>query len=91
MVMTVRFMQGKVITDDTWEDGRFGTDDKYVARTDPALEQVLDEALRLQQLSIRLPKNLIEQLELIARFHGVPHQSLIRDVLTRFASDHKSG
>jgi len=84
-------MQGKVITDDAWEDGRFGTDDTYVAQTDPAHEKALDDALRLQEVSIRLPKTLIEQLELIARFHGVPHQSLIRDVLTRFASDHKSG
>lgn len=71
-------------TAESWEAGRLGRDEKFVAVADDAREAELDEALGLQAISIRLPKQLIEQYKLIAHFHGVGYQPLMRDVLTRF-------
>ncbi|WP_310625882.1 hypothetical protein [Limnohabitans sp.] len=51
---------------------------------DIAHDMALDEALGLQSISIRLPKQLIDQYKLIAHFHGVGYQPLMRDILARF-------
>jgi predicted DNA binding CopG/RHH family protein len=71
-------------TTQAWEEGRFGRDEKYVAVADPSHEAALDEALVLQAISIRLPTQLMEQYKLIAHFHGIGYQPLMRDVLARF-------
>jgi hypothetical protein len=76
--------QKTVNTPEAWEDGSLGRDEKYVAPATAAHEQALDEALGLQPVSIRLPKQLIDQFKLIAHFHGVGYQPLMRDVLARF-------
>ena len=47
-------------------------------------DKALQDALGLQAISIRLPKELIKQYKLIAGFHGVGYQPLMRDVLQRF-------
>ena len=44
----------------------------------------LDDALDLKLISIRLQKTLIDQLKLVARYHGIGYQPLIRDILNRF-------
>ena len=36
-------------------------------------------------ISIRLQKDLIKKLKLIAKYHGIGYQLLIRDLLQRFA------
>ncbi|MDE2047384.1 MAG: hypothetical protein KGJ44_03160 [Betaproteobacteria bacterium] len=71
-------------TTQAWESGRLGRDDDYVAVADADDEAALDEALGLQLISIRLPRQLIEHYKLIAHHHGVGYQPLMRDVLTRF-------
>jgi hypothetical protein len=71
-------------TAQAWEKGRLGRDEKYAVVADPSHEAALDEALGLQAISIRLPKQLIDQYKLIAHFHGVGYQPLMRDVLARF-------
>jgi hypothetical protein len=71
-------------TREPWEDGTLGREAKYLARAPLAAENDLDEALGLQPVSIRLPRQLIDQFKLIAHFHGVGYQPLMRDVLTRF-------
>ncbi len=71
-------------TIEAWEEGILGRDEKYVAVADASHEAALDEALGLQAISIRLPRQLIEQYKLIAHFHGVGYQPLMRDVLARF-------
>ena len=71
-------------TPEAWEDGALGREAKYVARAAALEEQALDEALGLQPVSIRLPRQLIDQFKLIAHFHGVGYQPLMRDVLARF-------
>jgi hypothetical protein len=69
---------------DAWDTGELGRDEAYVVVADAAHDAALDEALGLQSISIRLPKQLISQYKLISHFHGVGYQPLMRDVLQRF-------
>ena len=71
-------------TAETWESRALGASAEHVAVADTSHDLALDEALGLQSISIRLPKQLIDQYKLIAHFHGVGYQPLMRDILTRF-------
>ena len=73
-------------TAEAWEDGTLGKSDAHVRKTPQEMEQQIDEALGLQAISIRLPKDLIRNYKLIADFHGVGYQPLMRDVLYRFVN-----
>lgn len=50
------------------------------------MEQLVENALELQMISIRLSKELLSDLKMIAQFHGVGYQPLMRDALERFAT-----
>jgi predicted DNA binding CopG/RHH family protein len=71
-------------TNEAWESRELGADDTYVEVADQAHTEALNSALELQSISIRLPKQLIEHYKLIAHFHGVGYQPLMRDVMARF-------
>jgi len=71
-------------TTEAWEDGELGRDKQFVEVADDSHEVALSEALEMQAISIRLPKDLIQQYKLIAGFHGVGYQPLMRDILHRF-------
>ena len=71
-------------TTDAWDERTLGADEAHVQVADPTQETALDDALGLQSISIRLPKQLISQYKLIAHFHGVGYQPLMRDVMARF-------
>jgi predicted DNA binding CopG/RHH family protein len=72
-------------TDEAWDTGELGRDEKHVRRSTPEQEALLDSALCLQPISVRLQKELIEQLKFIAKHHGIGYQPLMRDVLARWA------
>jgi predicted DNA binding CopG/RHH family protein len=67
-----------------WDERRLGADDAFVGVADASHERRLDDSLDMQSISIRLPKSLIRHFKLIADFHGVGYQPLMRDVLQRF-------
>lgn len=67
-----------------WDSRALGADEAHVVVADSGLETALDDALGLQSISIRLPRQLIDQYKLIAHFHGVGYQPLMRDVMARF-------
>ena len=71
-------------TPQAWETRKLGADPNYVGVADPTHEAALQDALALQAISIRLPQALIRQYKLIAEFHGIGYQPLMRDVLQRF-------
>jgi predicted DNA binding CopG/RHH family protein len=71
-------------TEEAWDSRALGADEQYVIVADDAHEAALEEALELQAISIRLPKDLIRNYKLIADFHGVGYQPLMRDILHRF-------
>jgi len=70
---------------DKWESGELGQDENHVKKVDISLEGELDSALGLQMISIRLQKQLIDDLKFIAQANGIGYQPLMRDVLSRFA------
>lgn len=71
-------------TDESWDSRALGADEQYVGVADESHEAALQDALELQAISIRLPKDMIRNYKLIADFHGVGYQPLMRDVLYRF-------
>jgi len=72
-------------TEDAWDTGELGRDEKHVRRSAPEQEAMLDSALRMQPISVRLQTELIEQLKFIAKYHGIGYQPLMRDILARWA------
>lgn len=71
-------------TKEAWDDRALGADDAFAVAVDQSHEAALDEALGLQSISIRLPKQLIDHYKVIAHFHKVGYQPLMRDVLARW-------
>lgn len=67
-----------------WDERRLCADAAFVGVVDASHERRLDDSLDMQSISIRLPKSLIRHYKLIADFHCVGYQPLMRDVLQRF-------
>ena len=63
-----------------------GTDEAYVAVAPAELSAGLDDALGLQPISIRLQKDLLDNLKALAKLNGLGYQPLIRQVLTRWVN-----
>lgn len=80
-------------TDEAWDNEELGADEKYVASLpDDELasdEALINEALSLQPISIRLEKSLIEDFKLISSLHDLGYQTLMRQALKRFADCEK--
>ncbi len=71
-------------TEEAWENGNLGRDKNYAKKSDLS-KDLVDKALDLQSISIRLPKTLIEDFKLIANLNGLGYQTLMRQILKRFA------
>lgn len=61
-----------------------GLSEAHVAVAPAEISAGIDEALDLQPISIRLQKDLIENLKALAKLNGLGYQPLIRQVLTRW-------
>ena len=72
------------VRSDAWDERKLGADSAYVGVADESHELALNESLEMQSISIRLPVELVKQYKLIAGFHGVGYQPLMRDILDRF-------
>lgn len=72
-------------TEDAWDpNGPLGHEEKFTAAVgDNVLAQV-DTSLGLVPISIRLQKDLLDNLKALAQLNGLGYQPLIRQVLTRF-------
>lgn len=78
-------------TSEAWDNGALGQDERYVLREDASEDEeaLVDAAMAMQPISIRLPKSLIEDFKLIAELHGLGYQPLMRQTLARFADCEK--
>lgn len=72
-------------TDEAWESRELGASEAHATRAPQELESRIEEALGMQMISIRLEKSLIESFKMLAEYHGVGYQPLMRDALRRFA------
>lgn len=70
---------------DKWESGELGRSEEHAVAADANFAAAVDDSLGLHLISIRLQRDLIQQLKLIAAAHGIGYQPLVRDVLSRFA------
>jgi hypothetical protein len=71
-------------TDEAWEGRELGADAAYTEVAGAEHLTALNESLGMQSISIRIPKQMIEAYKLIAAFHGLGYQPLMRDILQRF-------
>jgi hypothetical protein len=74
-------------TIEAWDERQLGADEAHAQVAGPEHNTALDEALGLQAISIRLPKQLIDAYKLIASHHGIGYQPLMRDILQRFVPE----
>ncbi|GJJ03555.1 hypothetical protein RugamoR64_40930 [Duganella rhizosphaerae] len=72
-------------TAEAWEEGALGRDASHARAAPINIEQQVDDGIGLQLISIRLPKELIEDYKKIAEFHAIGYQPLMRDALKHFA------
>ena len=72
---------------DPWDERQLGAEAEFVGVADESHEKALNNALELQSISIRLPLELIKNYKLIAGFHGIGYQPLMRDILHRFVPE----
>lgn len=79
-------MSAEVVVNDgqAWEIGDLGQDEKSVKVSSAEAEKSIEDALDLQMISVRLQKELLEQLKFLAKYHGIGYQPLMRDVLARW-------
>jgi len=66
-----------------WESGQLGASEEYVRRVSAEKTKAIHEALGLQPVTVRLQKELVEQLKILAKQEGLGYQPLIRQILTR--------
>ena len=73
--------------DDQWDNRELGTDEDSVKVVEPdaARQRAVDESVGLQMISIRLPKALIDNFKFLGDVHGLKYQTLMRQILARFA------
>ena len=72
---------------DPWDQRALGAEAQFVGVADASHDVALSQALEMQAISIRLPAELIKQYKLIAGFHGIGYQPLMRDILERFVPE----
>ncbi len=72
-----------------WNSRKLGQDEASAKRARKSHEDALDKAAGLQMISIRLQKQLLEDLKFIATAHNIGYQPLIKDVLSRFVTHEK--
>ena len=74
----------KIANPHPWEEFDKDLTETTVSVVPPEEEAAIEDALGLQLISIRLQKSLIANLKVIAEFHQVGYQPLIRYLLNRF-------
>jgi len=77
--------------DEQWDNRELGADEHFVrvVETDLDQQKAIDEAVGLQMISIRLPKALIDDFKFLGDVHNLKYQTLMRQVLARFADSEK--
>ena len=72
----------KKYSEEAFENRELGASPDFVRKARPSKEKALDKKLNLQIISIRLQKNLIEELKTFAKENGLGYQPYIRQILT---------
>ncbi len=76
-------------TAEAWEDGTLGRDAEFAAVAPDDDEALINESVGLRPISIRLEKSLIDDFKALGALNGLGYQTLMRQVLKRFADCEK--
>ena len=89
---TIKPVMDAIDNDERWDSGELGMDETFIKAADESLElqKTIDAAVGLQMISIRLPTSLIEDFKFLGDVHGLKYQTLMRQVLARFAESEKN-
>lgn len=68
---------------DLWESGELGSS-KETAKISNFSVEDLQKSIQLQAISLRMQKDVLENLKFIAKYHGIGYQPLIKQILKRF-------
>lgn len=71
-----------------WESGKRGRQSVAATEKDEAL---LDEAMELQMISIRLPASVVSKLKTMAKGEGIGYQPYTRQILIHHTQGDDSG
>lgn len=73
---------------EAWETGLLGQEEGFaeVVKID---DQIIDDGLELQMISVRMQKNLLDELKMIASLYGIGYQPLMKQILRRFVDCEK--
>jgi hypothetical protein len=71
-------------TQEAWESGQLGADEKYVRTASVMVNEELDTMLGLEVVTIRMEKHVVDAFRLLAIKKRVHYQSLIRYALQRY-------
>ncbi|MFA5662415.1 hypothetical protein [Castellaniella sp.] len=79
---TAKKIQG---SEEAWDDRTLGASEEHAELAPKELQQQVEEALAMQMISIRLPKQVVTLFKALAEIQGVGYQPMMREALTRFA------
>jgi predicted transcriptional regulator len=72
-------------TSEAWETGALGRSEEHAERSAQPLEEgAIDAAFGLELVTLRVDTEVLQGLKEIARYRGVGHHPLIRQMLRRF-------
>lgn len=72
------------LEESAWETGALGESEINAHPAPEALEASIDDALELQMISIRLPRETVDGFKFIASREGMRYQTLMKQILHRF-------
>lgn len=67
-----------------WESKKLGASVEHARLASPEDDQALDDDLGLAPISLRLQKELVKKLKILAKQEGLGYQTYIRQILTRY-------
>lgn len=76
-------------SEEVWENRELGASEAHVRKVSKDREKAIDDTLGLQMISLRLQKNLIEDLKKLAHQAGIGYQPYIRHLLTSHVNGKK--
>lgn len=74
-----------------WDERKLGAQAEFATSVPvpSVFHEILDQSSNLQMISIRLPKDLINDLKVISSTQKMGYQSLVRELLKRFVDSEK--
>lgn len=66
-----------------WDSKQLGASPEHARRSSAADDKALDDDLGLTPISLRLQKEVVAQLKILAKQEGLGYQTYIRQLLTK--------